>query len=137
MAAHFFTAKVAYRIHRTTDWILASLPGATRLYHFYLRGLSGSPITRMEQNHRSPKRRVPTAGDGRVIGTATAETVSFAITVNARDTTGVIVRIDLERGVVGWDVIAGRGVSPAPPPQILTNPLIDSCASINRSQENL
>jgi hypothetical protein len=42
---------------------------------------------------------------GRVIGTATAKTGSFAITVNW-DTVGVIVAVDLERGVPVWDETA-------------------------------
>ena len=45
-----------------------------------------------------------------MIGPATAKHEGFAITLNGRDTIGIIVCVDLERGASVWDVIAGTGV---------------------------
>jgi hypothetical protein len=43
-----------------------------------------------------------------VIGPATAKNWGFAITVNGRNTMGVVA-VDLERGVRVWNLIAGTG----------------------------
>jgi hypothetical protein len=62
--------------------------------------LSGSPIPELEP----PTRRAPGAPrsngcECRVIGVATARVGTLAITVNGEGTIGVIVDVDLERGV--------------------------------------
>lgn len=89
----------------------ASLPGAICLYDFYVRVLSGSPTPAMDPNDEG----VPPAprSNGwrcRVIELTTAKDDTFVITVNESDTIGVIVGVDLERGVPEWNVIAGIGV---------------------------
>ena len=77
----------------------ASLPGTIRPYDFYVRVLSGSPIPEREPNHEGAPQAPRSNGcGGRVIGPATAKNDVFAITVNGRDTIGVIVAVDLERG---------------------------------------
>ena len=78
---------------------------------FYVRVLLGSPIPETETNDEdAPRSAALQRLGGRVIGPATAKPDSFAITVNGRDTIGVIVAVDLERGVPVWNVIAGIGV---------------------------
>ena len=72
-----------------------------------------------------------------MIGSATAKPDSFAITVNGSNTIGVIVAVDLERGLVGWDVIAGTGVFNDSSTIHSDGPQTGSCAFINRSRENL
>jgi hypothetical protein len=88
----------------------ASLPGAIRPYDFYVRVLSGSPIPETEPNDGCSGSAALQRLGGRVIGPATAKNDSFAITVNGKDTIGVIVGVDLERGAPVWNVIAGNGV---------------------------
>ena len=88
-----------------------SPPGTIHPYDFYLRVLSGSPIPEREPNDEGAPQAPRSSGWGsRVIGLATAKNESFAITVNGRDTIGVIVAVDLERGAPVWNVIAGTGV---------------------------
>jgi hypothetical protein len=95
---------------RVRQFNTASLPGTIGPYDFYLRVLSGSPIPETEPNEEgAPASAALQRLGGRVIGPATAKTESFAITVNGRDTIGVIVAVDLERGAPVWDVIAGTG----------------------------
>jgi hypothetical protein len=80
---------------------------------FYLRVLSGSPRPEMEPSDEdAPEAPRSNGWRGRVIGSATAKTGSFAITVNGEDTIGVIVAVDLERGVPGSDVTVGGSPSP-------------------------
>jgi hypothetical protein len=87
-----------------------SRPGAIRPYDFYVRVLSGSPIPEMEPNDEGAPEAPRSNGRGcRVIGPATAKNEVFAITVNGKDTIGVIVGVDLERGAPVWNVIAGTG----------------------------
>jgi hypothetical protein len=100
------TSYVGVRQFKTT-----SLPGTIRSYDFYLRVLSGSPIPETEPNNEGAPQAPRSNGWGcRVNGPATAKNDSFAITVNGSDTIGVIVGVDLERGVPEWNVIAGSGV---------------------------
>lgn len=88
----------------------ASLPATICPYDFYLRVLSGSPIPEVEPNHEGvPPAPRSNGWRSRVIGAATAKNDSFAIAV-MRDTIGVIVGVDLERGAPEWKVIAGLGV---------------------------
>lgn len=88
----------------------ASLPAAIRSSDFYVRVLSGSPIPEMEPNHGvAPQAPRSNGWRGRVIGPAKAKTGVFAITVHGH-MIGVIVFVDLERGVPVWNVIAGSGV---------------------------
>jgi len=88
----------------------ASPPGAIRPYEFYLRVLSGSPIPERQPHHEgAPQAPRSNGRRSRVIGPAAAKHDSFAITVNGRDTIGVIVAVDLERGAPVWNVIAGTG----------------------------
>jgi hypothetical protein len=87
-----------------------SLPGTIFPYDFYLRVLSGSPIPETETNDEvDPTSAALQRLRGRVNGSATAKPDSFAITVNGRDTIGVVVAVDLERGAPVWKVIAGTG----------------------------
>jgi hypothetical protein len=88
-----------------------SLPATNRPYDFNLRVLSESPIPEMEPPHGS----APPAprSDGwrcRVIGPATAKSEIFVITVNRDHMIGVIVVVDLERGVPEWKVMGGSGM---------------------------
>jgi hypothetical protein len=88
----------------------ASLPAAIRPYDFHVRVLSGSPGPERGPNEEgTPTSAALQRLGGRVIGPATAKHDSFAITVNGRDTIGVIVAVDLERGAPVWNVIAGTG----------------------------
>jgi len=81
----------------------ALLSGETRPLYFYVRALSGSPIPEMEpSNEVTPQAPRSNGWISRVIGPATAKCEGFAITVNGRDTIGVIVAVDRERGVAGW-----------------------------------
>ena len=65
-----------------------------------------SPIPEMEPSDEdAPEAPRSNGWRGRVIRPATAKTGSFAITVNGRGTIGVIVAVDLERGVAVWDAI--------------------------------
>lgn len=90
---------------------VASLRGTICRYDFYLRVLSGSPIPETEPSDEDAPEATRSSGwRSRVIGLATAKTGNFAITVNGRDTIGVIVAVDLERGAPGWDLMAGAGV---------------------------
>jgi hypothetical protein len=67
---------------------------------FYLRALSGSPVPEKETNDEVPLTSAAFQRlRGRVTGSATAKPDSFAITVNGSGTIGVIVAVDLERGV--------------------------------------
>jgi hypothetical protein len=87
-----------------------SHPGKINPYDFYLRVLSGSPIPEMEPpDEGAPEAPRSNGWRSRVIGPAAAKNDSFAITVNGRDTIGVIVAVDLERGAPVWRVIAGTG----------------------------
>ena len=96
---------------RVRQFNTTSLPGTIFPYDFYLRVLSGSPIPETETNDEgAPPSAALQRLRGRVNGSATAKSDSFAITVNGRDTIGVIVAIDLERGAPVWKVIAGTGV---------------------------
>ena len=100
------TYYVRHRRFNTT-----SPPGIIRLYDFYLRVLSGSPIPEREPNDEgAPQAPRSNGRRSRVIGPAAAKNDSFAITVNGGHMIGVIVAVDLERGVPEWDVIAGTGV---------------------------
>jgi hypothetical protein len=88
----------------------ASLPGPFCPFNFFLREFSGSPIPAMNPNDEG----VPPAprSNGwrcRVIELTTAKDDTFVITVNGSDTIGVIVRVDLERGVPEWSLMAGIG----------------------------
>jgi hypothetical protein len=88
-----------------------SLPAVIRPYDFCLRVLSESPIPDMEPAHGFlPPAPRSSGWRGRVIGPATAKNDIFVITVNGDHMIGVIVVVDLERGVPGWKVIAGGGV---------------------------
>jgi hypothetical protein len=88
-----------------------SLPLTIRPFDFYVRVLSGSPIPEMEPTHGvAPPAPRSNGWRGRVIGPATAKSDIFVITVNRDHMIGVIVVVDLERGVPGWKVIAGSGV---------------------------
>ena len=88
----------------------ASPPGTIHPYDFYLRVLSGSPIPERQPNDEgAPQAPRSNGWRNRVIGPAAAKQDSFAITVNGRDTIGVIVAVDLERGAPVWNVIAGTG----------------------------
>ena len=87
-----------------------SPPGTIHPYDFYLRVLSGSPIPERQPNDEGALQAPRSNGwRNRVIGPAAAKQDSFAITVNGRDTIGVIVAVDLERGAPVWNVIAGTG----------------------------
>jgi hypothetical protein len=89
----------------------ASRPGAICRYDFYLRVLSGSPIPAMDPNDEDlPPAPRSNGWRCRVIELTTAKDDTFVITVNGSDTIGVIVGVDLERGVPEWNVIAGIGV---------------------------
>jgi hypothetical protein len=69
-----------------------------------MRVLSGSPIPETETNDEvAPASAALQRRGSRVIGPATAKPESFAITVNGKDTIGVIVAVDLERGAPVWD----------------------------------
>ena len=75
---------------------------------FYMRVPPGSPIPEMEPSDEdAPEAPRSNGWRSRVIGSARAKTGSFAITVNRRHTIGVIVAVDLERGVPVWNAIAG------------------------------
>lgn len=88
-----------------------SLPLTIRPYDFYVRVLSESPIPEMEPTHGvAPQAPRSNGWRGRVIGPATAKNDIFVITVNRDHMIGVIVVVDLERGVPEWKVIAGSGV---------------------------
>jgi hypothetical protein len=88
-----------------------SLPATIRPYDFYLRVLSGSPIPEMEPTHGvAPPAPRSNGWRGRVIGPATTKSDIFVITVNADHMIGVIVVVDLERGVPEWKVIGGSGM---------------------------
>jgi hypothetical protein len=90
---------------------ITSLTGTFLPCDFYVRVLWGSPIPEMEPNYEGAPQATRSNGrGGRVIGPATAKNDSFAITVNGRDTIGVIVAVDLERGAPVWNAIAGTGV---------------------------
>ena len=96
---------------RVRQFNTTSLPGPIFPYDFYLRVLSGSPIPETETNDEgAPTSAALQRLRGRVNGSATAKRDSFAITVNGRDTIGVVVAVDLERGAPVWNVIAGTGV---------------------------
>lgn len=96
---------------RTRRLNTTSLPGAVSPYDFYVRVLSGSSIPETETNDEdAPRSAALQRLGGRVIGPATAKQESFVITVNGKDTIGVIVAVDLERGTPVWNVIAGAGV---------------------------
>ena len=102
------TATCCYvRVRQAT---ITSLRGPIRPYDFYVRVLSGSPGPETEPNEGVPPAPRSNGWRGRVIGPATAKTGCFAITVNGRDTIGVIVAVDLERGAPVWDVIEGGGM---------------------------
>ena len=89
----------------------ASLPLTIRPYDFHVRVLSESPIPEVEPNHAvAPQAPRSNGWRGRVIGPATAKSDIFVITVNRNHMIGVIVVVDLERGVPEWKVIAGSGV---------------------------
>ena len=88
-----------------------SPPGTIHPYDFYLRVLSGSPRPERGPNGEgAPQAPRSNGWESRVIGSATAKNDSFAITVNGGHMIGVIVVVDLERGVPEWNVIAGSGV---------------------------
>jgi hypothetical protein len=95
---------------RVRQFNTASLPGPICPYDFYVRVLSGSPIPETEPNEGCSGSAALQRLGGRVIGPATAKHEGFAITVNGKDTIGVIVGVDLERGAPVWNVIAGNGV---------------------------
>jgi hypothetical protein len=103
-----FTAGMDDRTEAGTMTVLTggsvgSLSGATRPFYFHARALSGSPIPEMEPSHEvAPQAPRSNGWMSRVIGPATAKCEGFAITVNGRDTIGVIVAVDRERGVAGW-----------------------------------
>lgn len=82
----------------------ASLSGEICPFYFYVRALSGSPIPETT-NEVAPQAPRSNGWISRVIGPATAKCEGFAITVNGRDTIGVIVAVDRERGVPGWNAI--------------------------------
>jgi hypothetical protein len=95
---------------KATQFNTASHTAPIRPYDFYVRVLSGSPIPEMEPTHGvAPPAPRSNGWRGRVIGPATAKSEIFAITVNGQ-MIGVIVFVDLERGVPGWKVTAGSGV---------------------------
>ena len=132
MDAHSFTAGADYRMYAATMTGFSrgsvdrfrevfasdgttvpeadgSLPVAIHPYDFYVRVLSGSPIPETEPNDEgAPQSAALQRLRGRVIGPATAKRDSFAITVNGRDTIGVIVGVDLERGAPAGAVISSR-----------------------------
>jgi|GEM_PF-3518800 len=96
---------------KTRQCNAAFLPRTICPYDFYLRVLSGSSIPAMDPNDDG----VPPAprSNGwrcRVIELTTTKDETFVITVNGSDTIGVIVGVDLERGVPEWKVMAGIGV---------------------------
>lgn len=87
-----------------------SLPATIRPYDFYLRVLSESPRPEMDPAHGVTPRASRSSGwRGRVIKPVTAKSDIFAITVNGQ-MIGVIVFVDLERGVPEWKMNAGSGV---------------------------
>jgi hypothetical protein len=89
---------------------IASLPATIRPYDFYLRVLSESPMPEREPNHGvAPQASRSSGWRGRVIKPAIAKSDIFAITVNGQ-MIGVIVFVDLERGVPEWKMNAGSGV---------------------------
>lgn len=89
----------------------ASLLGALGPHDFYLRVHLGSPIPETEPTGEdAPQAPRSNGWRGRVIGAATAKNDFFAITVNQGHTIGVIVGVDLERGVPEWKMMAGGGV---------------------------
>ncbi|HEV2839863.1 MAG TPA: hypothetical protein VGW39_00925 [Chthoniobacterales bacterium] len=95
---------------RARQFDAASLPGASRSHDFFLRVDLGSPIPEMEPpDEDAPQVPRSNGSGGRVIRAATAKNDLFAITVNAGDTIGVIVRVDLERGAPAWKAMAGIG----------------------------
>lgn len=88
----------------------ASLSGPFCPYYFYLRVLSGSPTPAMNPNDEGvPPTPRSNGWRCRVIMLTTAKDDTFVITVNESDTIGVIVRVDLERGVPEWSLMAGIG----------------------------
>ena len=89
----------------------ASLPGTICPYDFFVRVLSGSPLPAMHPNDDGVP-PAPRSGGWRcrVIELTTAKDDTFVITVNGSDTIGVIVGVDLERGVPEWNMMAGIGV---------------------------
>jgi hypothetical protein len=96
---------------RAPQFNTGSLPLTIRPYDFHVRVLSGSPIPEMEPTHGvAPSAPRSSGMRGRVIGLATAKSDIFVVTVNADHMIGVIVVVDLERGVPTWKVIAGSGV---------------------------
>jgi len=98
------TCRVTARQFKT-----GSLPALIRPNDFYLRVLSESPMPEMEPNHGvAPQASRSSGWRGRVIRPATAKNEVFAITVNGQ-MIGVIVFVDLERGVPEWNVIVGSG----------------------------
>lgn len=102
------TAGTSYVRARQFD--AASRPGASRPHDFFLRVDLGSPIPEMEPpDEGAPRVPRSNGSGGRVIRAATAKNDLFAITVNAGDTIGVIVRVDLERGAPAWNAMAGIG----------------------------
>jgi hypothetical protein len=96
---------------RARQFDAASLPATFCPYDFFVRVLSGSPIPGMDPNDEGvPSAPRSNGWRGRVIGEATLKRDSFAIAVNASDTIGVIVGVDLERGASEWKVMAGIGM---------------------------
>jgi hypothetical protein len=88
-----------------------AIPGTTCSYDFLVRVLSGSPRPEMDPNDNG----VPPASRSngwrcRAIGEVSMKRDSFAIAVNASDTIGVIVCVDLERGAPEWKVMAETGI---------------------------
>lgn len=95
---------------RARPFAAASRPGASRPHDFFLRVDLGSPIPEMEPTDEGPPQVPRSNGSGgRVIRAATAKHDIFAVTVNAGDTIGVIVRVDLERGAPAWNAMDGIG----------------------------
>lgn len=96
---------------RMRQFNAAFLPGRICPYDFYLRVLSGSPIPAIDPNDEGvPPAPRSNGWRSRVIGLTTAKDNTFVITVDGSDTIGVIVAVDLERGVPEWKVIAGVGM---------------------------
>lgn len=88
----------------------ASLPGTICPYDFFVRVLSGSPIPALDpKDDGVPPAPRSNGWRCRVIELTTAKDETFVITVNGRDTIGVIVGVDLERGVPEWKMMAGSG----------------------------
>lgn len=96
---------------RVRQFKTTSLFGPIRPYDFYVRVLSGSPTPEMEPNDKgAPQAPTPNGWVSSVIGPATAEKDTFAITVNAGDTIVAIGDVDPARDVPEWNVIGGIGV---------------------------